>query len=436
MLSLFLRMAWKNVLLYRRKSLLAVAAVATCYFALNVFEGYIQGAESIFEDSYSRRSMLGDLIIRREGLTQAISVEEESLIPKAQQTVVEELLHKDPAVALLARTLRVTGTYNNGESQAVFTGAGYDVKEGEIMRQPTWGWNALAGHPLRPGVDEVLVGTGLGGLLGCHSASHERFITGQGGYEPKERPFDCPTRKLQVMGVTMHGQANSVDVEISGLMDAMFREVDMRFSYLPLTVVQRLLDTDSISYFTVSLQPGSDVDGFVARMNESLKSKGLELRAAAWKDDPLGEFYRKTMTFLHVFRNFMVLVILGVALFSIFNTFMRNVQDRTREIGVLRTLGFRVEEIRLLFLLETLILALLGTSLGGFTAILVGLVVNRAGILYKIGLLTQPVPFLIHFSAPVLLLTVVLVVGVTLGAVAVPVLRSEKRKITDSLNYV
>jgi putative ABC transport system permease protein len=317
----------------------------------------------------------------------------------------------------------------------VFTGIGYDVVAGEEIRHPLWNWNAIAGRPLRAENSEVLLAQGLGKLLGCRAGSSGRFITGQGGYDAQERAFDCKSKKLQLQSATLRGQANSLDVEVVGLVDAMFREVDLRFSYLPLSLAQRLLDTNGVSYYSVRLRAGSDVAAYVNRLNAALLAKGLPLEASPWQADIIGEFYKKTMNFLHVFRNFMVIVILGVALFSIFNTFLRNVQDRTREIGVLRTLGFRVQEIRILFLLETLYLTGLGILMGSGAALLGAAILNRLTILYKIGLLTQPIPLLVLFSPWVLLVTILVVGVVTLGAVTIPLYQSERRKITDSLSY-
>jgi putative ABC transport system permease protein len=432
MLKLFLPMAWRNIWYAPRKSLLAILAVATCYFSLNLFQGYIHGAEAIFNDSYEKRNMLGDLILRRHGTQHFLVMDEKDLLTREDQENITQFLDSDPEVELWMRFLRVNGTLGNGEAQTGFTGFGYDVQRGEQMRAPEWTWNAIAGYPLK---DEghILLGQRLGVLLGCEAAATKRFITGKGGYDPAYRPYSCKNPKLQVAGITLNGQANATELEVTGLIDAMFRELDLRFAYLPLSAAQKLFDTDKVNFFALKVKPGVNPDAVARRLNEKFSGSGL--KAVSWKNDELGEFYRRTMDFLNLFRNFMVLVILGVALLSIFNTFFRNVQERVREIGVLRTLGFFHREVKVLFLLETLFLGLIGNFLGGALAILVSLFVNRVSLLYKIGLLTQPVPFLVYLSGFTFLWTFIVVICIALLAAWIPLKRAEKKSIVDSLTH-
>lgn len=437
MKKIFALMAWRNLFYNRRKSLLAILAVAACCFSLSLFQGYISGSEVIFQDSYSQRSMLGDLIVRRSGTIHFLSADAENFLSLEEQQFVESVMGASKEVDLSVRFLRVTGSLSNGQNQAVFTGSGFDVVKGKEMRSPNWTWNTIAGTPLESDeAEEVLVGRGLGRLLGCETQVDQEFITGTGGYEPKDRPFECNTRAMQLSGVTFNGQANALPIEVRGIVDAMFQELDLRFVYMPIKLAQRLLDTDRIAFYGVRMKPGEDPRAWVNKMNEEAKRAGVNVEARLWKEDEVGEFYIKTMNFLGIFRNFMVFVILGVALLSIFNTFFRNVQERTREIGVMRTLGFRARDIRLLFLTETFYLGLIGILVGNGLAFFASMLLNRMGILYKIGLLTQPVPFLVIQTLPTLLVTSILVMAVALFAALIPLLRNEKIKITEALTHV
>ena len=430
MLKIFISLAWRNIWYSPRKSALAILAVATCYFSLNLFQGYIHGAEAIFNDSYEKRNMLGDLIVRRNSTQHFLAIEEADLLTKEEQTKIIENLDQNAKVDLWVRFLRVNGTLSNGSAQTGFTGFGYDAQRGKAMRSPEWTWNAIAGYPLEDDT-KILLGQRLGRLLGCEAESTDRFITGKGGYTPAYRPYHCEQPKLQVSGITFSGQANAVELEVTGLIDAMFRELDLRFAYLPLEAAQRLFDTDKISFFSLRLKPGTDAETLATELGEKFGS--MNVKVVPWKRDDLGEFYHRTMDFLNLFRNFMVFVILGVALLSIFNTFFRNVQERVREIGVLRTLGFLPREVKFLFLLETLFLSLIGNALGGGFAILVAIFVNRVSLLYKIGLLTQPVPFLLHLTAGTFLWTYLVVLTVALVAAWIPLKWSEKKTIVEAL---
>jgi putative ABC transport system permease protein len=434
MLSLFRRMAWRNILRNSRKSGLAVLAVAACYFSLNLFQGYIQGTEAIFLDSYEKRSMFGDILIRRKGVHHFLSMDKGDLLSAGEQGKLEALLKQSGQADLWVRFLRVDGTLSNGSAQTGFLGYGVDAEKGYEMRKPGWEWNAVAGDILRSDqAQEILLGQRLGLLLGCRASSTGRFITGRGGYEAKARPFACASPKIQVSAVTLGGQANALELRVAGLVDSMFRELDLRFVYMPLKAAQRLSDTDRVSFYSLRLKQGVNRNNFLRNLNAAFQRGGLDLTAHSWQEDELGDFYRRTMDFLHLFRNFMVIVILGVALLSIFNTFFRNVQERTRETGVLRTLGYTVKQVRLLFLLETFFLALIGIGLGGSLALLTAAALNRLSVLYKIGLLTQPVPFIVDLSPFILGWTFLLVLLVALLAAWLPVWINGKKPITETL---
>jgi len=92
--------------------------------------------------------------------------------------------------------------------------------------------------------------------------------------------------------------------------------------------------------------------------------------------------------FLGLWRNFTAtafIVVIGVAAISllvggivIMNTMLVSVTERTREIGVRKALGARRGDIMLQFLVEAVVLSLvggaLGVALGSSIALLVGLV--------------------------------------------------------------
>lgn len=436
MLSVFIRMAWRNIFYSPRKSALAILAVGACFFSLNLFQGYILGTEVIFNDSYEKRSMFGDLLVKRSGTRHFLSAEEGDLLSLEEQKYLEEYFARSEGVGIFMRFLRVNGTLSNGGNDAVFTGFGLDAAQGLEMRKPEWAWNAIAGRILLDDqASEILLGQRLALLLGCEPTSRDRFITGRGGYTPKVRPFECANPKLQVSGATLSGQANAIELNVAGIVDAMFRELDLRFMYMPLPAAQRLLDTNRISFYSLRLKSGTEIGAFLEALNQDLTLKGLPIKAVSWKDDEMGEFYQRTMDFLHLFRNFMVVVILGVALLSIFNTFFRNVQERTREIGVLRTLGFLQREVRTLFILETFFLAMIGVVAGGLLAFVTATGLNQMQILYKVGLLTQPVPFIVKLSPFTLSWTFLLVLFVAMIAAFIPLWINARKRITEALTH-
>jgi putative ABC transport system permease protein len=67
-----------------------------------------------------------------------------------------------------------------------------------------------------------------------------------------------------------------------------------------------------------------------------------------------------------------------VAILGMFNTLTISLLERTKEIGLMISTGFRNKDIRMLFIIESLILSVAGAVVGMFLAWLFGLVVNSA----------------------------------------------------------
>ena len=113
----------------------------------------------------------------------------------------------------------------------------------------------------------------------------------------------------------------------------------------------------------------------------------------------------------------MLVFTLLIALSGLANTITISVLERTRELGVLRATGAQRKEIRLLFITEAVLIALLGGSIG----ILLGCGVGIAGVAALLN--TNSGSFLTILQVPWLTLTLALG-GILLAATAVGVLAS------------
>ena len=114
-------------------------------------------------------------------------------------------------------------------------------------------------------------------------------------------------------------------------------------------------------YGSVLIRP-VDADA-AARLRARMESdKLLQVRVL-----PETEYYReqtKTAGPIQFMGGFLALVMSVGAAFSAMNTMYAAVGARTREIGTLRVLGFKRRDIYISFLLESIVLALLGGALG------------------------------------------------------------------------
>lgn len=126
---------------------------------------------------------------------------------------------------------------------------------------------------------------------------------------------------------------------------------------------------------------------------------------------------------LSSFLTAVALISLLVGSIGIMNIMLVSVTERTREIGVLKSLGFTGSDILFLFMVESILLGVFGGVLGG--------VVGIAGAYSVESLLSLPVVF------PLSLIVAGFVVAVAVGFVSgvYPARKAAKMKPVDSLRY-
>lgn len=431
---IFIKVAFRNLMRHWRRSLGAILSIASGFAALNLFVGYIADAENVFQETYSKRLMYGDILVhRKDAYQEGIWDDGTRVMEPAVQQKVEEILSKTGKIDSFVRFLNMTGMVSNGSVSTVFVGYGYDVESGKLMREPNWGWNTLAGHPLSQ-PDTAVIGQGLGRILGCVPENKTPNISIHGGYPPIVNPFHCLSPNLELSVTNLTGQMNAVNVQIEGLLDAVYREADARFIALPLEKAQTLLDTKGISFYSLKLKDLSEKNEIVEQLQNSFKEFGLELKAVPWREHPYGDIYAHSMSFLNVFRNFTLAVTLAIVTLSVLSMFTRLVQERKQEIGTLRSIGFRPKQVFHLFLIEAILIAIMGDIVGLGVTLGATVSLNSAGILYKIGILSEKVPF--HITLPLSNIAISALILTLLGCFAAwaAIRKTLKAKIPDCLS--
>jgi len=126
----------------------------------------------------------------------------------------------------------------------------------------------------------------------------------------------------------------------------------------------------------------------------------------------------------------MLYVLLGfsviVSLFGMVNTMVLSVFERTREIGMLRTLGMTRRQARRMIRHESVITALIGAALGLGLGVFLSALVTKA--LQDSDLaFSLPVPTLVVFTL------VAVVAGI--GAAVMPARRASRLNVLDALHY-
>lgn len=423
--SLF-TIAFRGIFRNWRQSITALTSIAATFVTLTLFQGYMDDVQKMYENTNVEREMMGHVIIEKRAPQEKMNVDE--------QRLVMDFINSRSDVDSKVRFLPISGTITNGRSSMIFVGMGTDVLEGTKMREPSWAWNTLAGSPLNNEEEGLVIGHKLARILDCTPDPILDFKQGLGGFTAKVRPVNCKRNNLQLNVVTVHAQMNAMTIPLTGITDAIYKELDERYIALPLKTAQTLFDTTDIGYMTVKMKSEKDVPDFLKDLNQKLS--GTALRAVRWQNHRLGDLYNKTMDLLSIFRNLMVTVILIISSLSVFNTFIRNISERQKEIGTLRSIGFNPFSVRVLFGLEAMILALTGCVMGFFMSTGLEWLVNILGVTYKPGIFSSPVPFTIYVSPYLLTQVTLFLVTLVIATAMISLRRPLKQTITECFAHV
>jgi putative ABC transport system permease protein len=145
---------------------------------------------------------------------------------------------------------------------------------------------------------------------------------------------------------------------IAGVLDAGGRVYDQEM-WVDLDELAAATKRLTYSSYTVVLAQAAAVPALLEAVNEGRRFPLTALRAS--------EFYARTggmQVFMAYLGTFISIVIAIGAAFAGMNTMFAAVASRRREIGVLRALGFGRGAIMTSFLLESLVLSLVGGALG------------------------------------------------------------------------
>ncbi|MEZ4891408.1 MAG: FtsX-like permease family protein [Saprospiraceae bacterium] len=141
------------------------------------------------------------------------------------------------------------------------------------------------------------------------------------------------------------------------------------------------LPETSATSLTVLLNNTEDTDAKMAELNSRYK----DLQIQSWTEiTPMLQMMSSAMTLTNII--FVGIILIALA-FGIINTMLMAVMDRTREIGMLASIGMKPGQIFWMIMLETVFLSITGAIFGLVASILMVNWFGRSGI--DLGMLAE-----------------------------------------------
>jgi putative ABC transport system permease protein len=270
------------------------------------------------------------------------------LLPEGSpdRRVVEETPH----VRAVARRLNFSGLISLGDSSLSFLGTGIDA---EVERSMDTVTVVDAGQPLSSAEPAgILLGRGLASNLGAKAGD------------------------TVVLLVTRRGGAlTGIEAKVRGIFSTVTKAYDDVAVHVTFGLADEMLQAHGAHRWVVYLDDTANTAGVMRALDGRL---GRSVTAIPWYE--AADFYNKTVRLFSRQVLVMKIIIALVVIFSVSNTMMMNVLERTDEIATSMALGLRRARVLSRFLLEGLFLGLAGGAVGVVLGYLLGEVISKIGI--------------------------------------------------------
>jgi len=242
--------------------------------------------------------------------------------------------------------------------------------------------------------------------------------------------------RITLLGRATHEQMRRRTMTVVGVYDLGLPEAEKQMVYISLAEAQTLFDLrDQATEVVVALQSVGQEKAVVAALQAALPA----YEVASWQE--LNPEMNQSLQVDKQVMGIFGLVVLLIAGVGILNLMLMAVFERTREIGLLAAMGLKRHEILGLFLLEGVLIGLLGSLVGCVLGGLVVVVIGQVGIKLSIAGMGEMMALLGDRLYPTLRIDLLLERALTVAVIAAlaslyPAWQASRREPAEALHYV
>ncbi|MDD2914194.1 MAG: FtsX-like permease family protein [Gallionella sp.] len=416
-----LKLALRGLMRNRRRSLVTLLAIALGFSAIALFAGYTHNVYDGMARGAIHSEMLGHLTLSKRGMRKEGKLDPQRYLLTANEVAaITGLLKDEPHVEMIAPRLALSGLVSNGRASTIFIAEGIEPTAMERLQRDVLNerekqsglYDNLMKH-LDPAHSEVVeLSEGLVEML-------HLSIGGQAA----------------VLVNTLSGQANALDISVGHSFNTGNAGSNDKFAFVSLALAQSLLDAEGrADRLTILLDDMLQTGAMRARLSEKLRAAGFDIEIMTWQE--LSDFYNQVHGMFDMIFGFIFSIVLTVVVMSVANSMGMTVVERTREIGTLRAIGLKRKGVVRLFTAESMLLTLIGCTVGLLITLGVRWGINLANISYTPPNSASPVPLLVDMDYWRILFTFALMGAVGTLAAYLPARRAANQAIIDALGHV
>jgi ABC-type lipoprotein release transport system permease subunit len=409
-MTFYLRLAWRNIWRHRRRTIIIVLAMSLTLALMMFYDGLMNGfTDAIYGNAV--KVLGGNIQVHADGYRdQAAST---PLLPPADPQAVIKAAEANPQTLAATQRINTGGLVTNREG--AFSVAITGIEPEEELPVNIIGQNVKEGRNLTSeDMDNILIGKGLADAMEAKVGD-----------------------KIILVGRSQHEQMRQRPMTVVGIYDLGMPDIEKQTVYISLGEAQNLYDMAGQSTeVAIFLKKLGQEGAVITSMEPALPGYEVESFQANYPD--LANAINSKGGVMNIF-SVVVIVIAGV---GILNLLLMAVYERTREIGVLGAMGLKPRQISMLFILEGIMIGLVGVAVG----VVFGLLLN--GLLMRTGLSFGSVQGAASYMALIkdrvyptwgvemLLMRATTIAIISALAALIPAIEAGRREPAEALHFV
>ena len=219
--------------------------------------------------------------------------------------------------------------------------------------------------------------------------------------------------------------------EVVGIFDSGMYEYDSSLAYISLTNAQQFFNQPDVA---TEIEVKVDDIYAVKHLSEEIEERlGISYQVRDWMEMHKNLYAALKLEKMAMF--IILILIILVAAFNIVGTLIMVVSDKFKDIAILKSMGARSSAIMRIFILEGLIIGLIGTVLGIIGGVILATLQNT----YRIVALPPDVYYISHLLIKItprdLILVIVSAISISLIATIYPSWQASKLDPAEALRY-
>jgi putative ABC transport system permease protein len=409
-MRLYLRLAWRNIWRYKRRTLIVVLAIAIGLALMMWYDGLIAGFDQAIYGN-AIKVLGGNIQVYAEGYHSKTN--SNALLPLADDQAVVKAALAQPQVLAATRRITTGGMATSREGAFAVEITGIEPEQEKDINLAAQ--HVVAGRYLTTNdADMMLIGKGLADAMDIQVND-----------------------RITLVGQATHAQTRQRTMTVAGIFDLGMPDLEKRTIYISLSEAQDLYGlAGRTTEVAIVLKQLGDEGVVIAKLRPILP--GYEIDSWETNFPELRAAINTKSGVMNIFGVIMVLI----AGIGILNMLLMAVYERTREIGLLGAMGLKPRQISFLFILEGTLIGLVGVVAG----IILGLMIN--GLFKRVGLDFTQYASLTSYMALIsgrvyptwgvdkLLWRSLIVAIISALAAFVPAREAAQREPADALHYV